>query len=87
MYNLKALREAADKACEEAFTKRKEFHEAINWGDLGCISARYIVDDEGNEFYQVIIDEAAPECSKFHGFICEWLCIAGFPDVEVLTEW
>lgn len=87
MYDLKALKVAVDRACEEAFVKRKEFDEAINWGDLGCISARYIVDDDGGEFYQAFISEAAPECPSFCEFIYKRLCEAGFPGVEVFTEW
>lgn len=88
MYDLKKLKEAASAACEKAYEKRSEFcNEAINWGDLKCICAEYCVSDEGSQYHRVIIDEAAPDCSRFQGYIYDCLHESGFPDVQVFTEW
>lgn len=61
-------------------------NEAINWGDLHCQLARYVIDDTGAEYYQVVIEEASPSCYKFNGFIGEKL-MPEFGHVEVITEW
>ena len=84
-YDLKELKEAANKACEAAY--RAPMIESVNWDDLCCISAKKSIDDEGNIEYQVLISEAAPTAYKLQLFVAESLMTAGFPDVEVVTEW
>ena len=63
------------------------FPGAINWGDLKCISAHLGVDRNADPTYQVVIDEAAPDESKFHEHIAQELAAYGWPGVQVITEW
>ena len=88
MYKLKELRDETDEAIKKAQQLRGELDdEPINWADLSCYSAEYAIDDEGEGYYRVYIEEAGPSCPKFHAFIAERLCEAGFQNVEVITEW
>ena len=87
LQTLRNLKAAADKAIESAQANKRKLDGAINWGDLGCICAEHVVDQDGDESYRVAISEAAPENWRFHRFIRERLAEAGFPDVSVVTEW
>jgi hypothetical protein len=84
---LQILRDASNDAISEAFEKRQEISGAINWGDLCCVAAEFIVDQEGNQRVQVRIEEAAPDYGEFHEFIAKRLEENGFGNVTVLTEW
>ncbi len=84
---LQALLDATNQAIETARTQVRDFDEAINWGDLRCVTAEYSVDQDGCGTFKTMIEEAAPDCPVFHDFIQERLMAAGFPDVLVTTEW
>jgi hypothetical protein len=86
-YDLSALRDAADRACDQAYQSREHIDDAINWGDLACVKATKWVDDEGNEGYAVLIEEASPDATELCAYVSAKLFDAGFVDVEVLTEW
>jgi len=82
---LKSLCEAVDEVCKQADPKR--FDGAINWGDLGCVSAMWVMDDSGIEYASVLIEEASDSNYDFQLYVMENLVLRGFPDVEVRTEW
>lgn len=84
---LTALREAADRICDEAFAARDTIKGPINWGDLGCVRAEYYVADDGVKGYRVLIEEAHHDNAELHEFIAAKLREAGYPDVEIQTEW
>jgi hypothetical protein len=84
---LQALKTATDEICREAYEKRGEIQDAVNWADLRCWSAEFSIDDEGDESYRVVIEEASPDCRKFREFVSTRLEARGFKDVEVETEW
>jgi hypothetical protein len=84
-YDLKALRETADKACDAAFNANLDC--CVNWGDFACVGAEHWVDDEGNEGYRVCIEEADPNNREMGEFITEHLVQAGYEGVEVVFEW
>jgi hypothetical protein len=85
--NLKALKEAAEQACREAFEQRQYIDGAVNWGDLHCCGALKIEDEEGNVYYAVEIEEADPMNPTFAEFIGEHLVEKGFVGIRVNTEW
>lgn len=85
-YNLKALREAANAAIDLARERKGEFNEAINWGNLACVSAEFTVNDEGDSYHTVIIEEAG-DCPRFRVFIGAILDAGKFKDVAITTEW
>lgn len=88
-YDLKALRECADEACDLAHAAG--IQDAINWGDLGCVYAyRFTRDYDGGdreEGYAVHIEECAPDCRGLSLFISDHLEAAGFSGIEVEMEW
>lgn len=86
-YDLKALREAGERAAREAYVHRQMIGGAVNWGDLHCVAALRVEDDEGRISYRVEIEEVAPDAGELQKFIHEQLKESGFPDVEVYTEW
>lgn len=62
--------------------------EPINWGDLSTRVVRFVVDDGGHAYYEVVIEEASPNaCDNFCLHIQRWLAERNYPDVEVTTEW
>lgn len=85
-YELKALREAADQACDRAFSMTWH-RSAINWGDFGCVSAEHWNDDGGEEGYRVLLEEADPSNQEVGEFIAGELAKAGFHNIEVVFEW
>lgn len=84
---LKRLRSAVDQACALARQNPHEFKGAINWGDLGCVSAQFYQDDQGDAGFRVLVEEAAPENEDLHNFIAEAVKEQGFLKVEVITKW
>ena len=86
-YNLAKLRTVATKACYDALDHSKGIADAVNWGDLSCVSAERCESDEGDTRYLVIIEEAAPDASNLQNYIAVYLATHGFPGVEVMTEW
>lgn len=91
---LVALREEVDSLCDDAFAEHHASGgdtfrgDAINWGDLGCVSAEFWVDDATHTGYRVYIEEAAPDgCPLLVGWIETKLGERGFTDIEVVTEW
>jgi hypothetical protein len=84
---LKQLRDAAYNACNAAQGVAGEIKGAINWGDLGCVSAERYETDEDDFGYRVLIEEAAPDAYHLQKFIANYLDEHGFSYVEVMTEW
>jgi hypothetical protein len=78
---IKAIELAADQG---KFDTRCQ---SVNWADLGCVSAQYVVDHDGYKFYRVVIEEVSSGAVFFHKFIYDYLTDHGFPDVEVSLEW
>lgn len=86
-YDLKELRAAGERAIESAQQHKAEADGPINWGDLHCVAALRVEDDEGQIHYRVEIEEAAPDNDNLIRYVAEYLKGCGFPDVAVYTEW
>ena len=86
---LGTLKHVANTGCEKAKGIKECFDEAVNWGDLGCVEARYVVNELGEEHFHVIVEEADPACSKLQAYLRDYLCdrIPGTLNIEVTTEW
>lgn len=56
--------------------------EAINWGDLGCVSVKQFTDGS----WDVIIEEAQPDSSVLCNYIQGWLSKWGW-NARVRAEW
>jgi len=56
--------------------------EAINWGDLRVVEVRAF-----GSAWEVLIEEASPDCPALAAYITGWLNKWGWPDVLVRTEW
>jgi len=59
----------------------------VNWADLSCTEAGFVVTDTGNEYYYVEIEEADPSAHNLRVFISNHLKERGFDTIEVRTEW
>jgi len=86
-YDLKLLRAAGERAIASAHQNAAKIAGAINWGDLHCVAALRVEDDQGEIHYRVEIEEAAPDNDKLSRHVSEYLTGCGFPGVEVYTEW
>ncbi len=83
--NLRRLRDAADKVIDGL--SPADFPEAINWGDLGCVSTSLTLFDDGSLEYQVNVEEADPHCPKLRSAIEDGLKPLGWTGIEVVTSW
>lgn len=86
-YDLKKLRETADRIGDEMFNERQTVRGSINWGDFCCVSAEHYVTEEGDEGYRVYFEEADPNNPDAENFIRTRLIEEGFHDIEVNFEW
>ena len=59
---------------------------AVNYGDVRCISVEYYIDDEGDSGIRATFSEADPSASKFKKYIYDGFVSRGY-NVEVATEW
>ena len=57
---------------------------AINYADLKVVDVRYSVGIDGDEIYQVWIEEVAPEDVALKEYLYK---NGSFTDVEYFTEW
>lgn len=87
--DLKELRAVAERIIREAYDNRNshDIKGAINWGDLHCVAALRVEDDHGEISYRVEIEEVSPDAAELQRYVHERLKAAGYPDVEVYTEW
>lgn len=83
------LVKAGEEACRIAYKHRTQIGGAVNWGDLHCVSAEYRMDEQGREFFAILVEEAAPGCEadSVAGYISKRLDEMGFIDIRVETEW
>ena len=70
-----------------AHDRQHEIAGAINWADLRCVEARYCLDEHGNEYYEVSIEEAAPSNVALYSFVVADLEERGHKNVVVGFDW
>lgn len=83
--NLKLIKACAQKhldAARDAYVRGP-----VNWGDLRVIYAEYVMDDDENESYRVLIEEADPGASELQEYVQAGLSNDGITGVQVVTEW
>ncbi len=61
--------------------------EPVNWAALYCHSAGLVQDYREEMGYVVMVEEASPDAANFGDWLTEQLTLAGWPNVEVVTEW
>ena len=61
--------------------------EPVNWAALYCYSAGIVQDYRGMTSYVVMVEEASGDAANFGDWLTEQLTLAGWPNVEVVTEW
>ena len=86
---LRELQRATDQALKDAYERHLsgKLHCTVNWMDLYCEDAAWVISLEGGEHWRVDIQEADPDNVVLRHFIRQWLDAAGFGDVVVHTEW
>lgn len=85
--DLRRLRGATDAAISAIESRNEEAGEPINWADLGCVQAAWVVTDDNQGYAEVLIEEAAPDCAAFQAAVAAELEKRGWPGVRVVTEW
>lgn len=59
----------------------------VNWAALYCHSAGLVQDYREEMGYVVMVEEASPDAAIFGNWLSEQLTLAGWHNVEVVTEW
>lgn len=85
---------AASRSLGTAYAAHKNFTHnfaPVNWSDLGVTDVRYWAGMSGEDGWQVIIEEAAPENVELQNFIRQHMSdVFGIdPEltIEIVTEW
>lgn len=85
---LPELRAACETVLNAMSDRRRGLsYDAVNWGDLSCVSVEVYLDDGGNLGWRVLIEEADPENGPFQIAVTQELEALGFQDVYVETAW
>lgn len=82
---LKSLQMATNDAL--SFARHANVAGAINWGDLSCVESNYLFNQDGDESYSVLIEEADSRNYELQKYVFEYLEAHGFSNVDVVTDW
>lgn len=64
---LQTLRQQAEKAVCSLRERKETIPDAVNWARISCFGAEKIIDDEGSEYFRILIDECSPDALIFKG--------------------
>lgn len=85
---LQALKNATDEALKSALASEDFQKKAcVNKANLNCVEAFCCTDTSGEITYQVLIEEASPDCAVTAEFVATFLATRGFNNVEIRLEW
>lgn len=79
------LRRYAKEAVREA--EKAGIGDAVNWAAVTVNDVSFVVDEEGETWFEVYITEASPDAYEFRRFVEDYLRARGYESVEVITEW
>ena len=82
---LKQLQSATESILRSA--DKQAIGGPVNWADLHCVSAEYILDNYDDERYEVVIEEASPDARELTDHVNEQLGLFGYKNVFARTEW
>lgn len=83
---LQKLKKVTDEILDEA-KARDDIKGAINWADLRCIEARYVMTDDGSEHFEVVISEADPHQHDLYVFVFTKLQKRRYYPTYPVFEW
>lgn len=84
---LRSLKRDVEEILQKAAASPVKLEGAINWGDLHCSQTAECRDDQGREYLEVLIEEAAPDAGVLQLQVRGELMKLGWRDVVVRTEW
>lgn len=86
-YSLQALMDETNKILEDL--NPDDIDGAINWADLRCVDAMEVqsVHNPDEPYYQVEIEEVAPDAYELMEAVHKALADRGFYHVQVVTAW
>lgn len=87
LQHLERLKEVTNEILALAQEKKDEIDGAINWADLFCHQARYVMDDSGDEWFEVYISECDPQQNALYVFVKEKLQERDFWLTYPIFEW
>lgn len=77
--------------CNNAIFSAQTVHieGAVNWHDLKCNEVKFVINDDGDSYYEFVIDEVSPDNHRFQKYISDYLSeVAGInEDFYIITEW
>jgi hypothetical protein len=86
MYRMfKEIGIATADAIREA--KEKKVDDGVNWGDIRCTRIAHCEAGDGEIWYQVSCEEAAPDAYRFQIFVADFIYNRLGVEVDVVTEW
>lgn len=83
---LRRLRAEAELICKSAHRRRRSIKGAINWADLGPYEVSQVMTDSGKTYFEVWIEEAAPDATELQEYVRKRLETIGWKAVRVMTE-
>lgn len=87
MSDLGRLRAATNDAIAVVSSSAQKPSGPVNWGDLHCRQASWVITDDGSEYPEVLIEEASPDATEFQSAVTAKLERSGWPGVNVVTAW
>lgn len=84
---LQSLKRDVEEILQAAVAAPVKVAGAINWGNLHCCQTAECCDDQGREYLEALIEEAAPDAGELHLLVLGRLLELGWSDVVIRTEW
>lgn len=84
--NLRRLKQSTEEILS-TLTPKDCPEDPVNWSDLHCTEAKSVVNDDGDEYLEVCIEEASPNSDNLRSLICQRLKDVGWDTVAVVLEW
>ena len=85
--HLEAIRDATEEILTQAQAHKHEIEGPINWAGLHCCGSRYIMTDDGDEYFEVMIEDADRYNEHLYQFVRERLMALDFDLVYPVFGW
>jgi hypothetical protein len=83
------LKEVTNEILEDLKENRALYriNDAVNWDDLSCTEATYVMNDAGDEYFNVIIEEADPNSYALCEFVRQELVERDYHLTYPICQW
>lgn len=84
---LKGLENEVETILQELQKDKQNIDGSINWADLHCVEAKWVIDQDGEERAEVLIEEVSPYEVVLGDRVRENLKDRGYGFVDIHLEW